>query len=134
MKLLPLLLLIPIASAQLQLPSAYPEGTCELAAKEFQAKYGGDLVFVFPQSDGKWLTEKNNGEMYLSGRYGGSWLNRVYVKGNNKHYYIDYPNQRIYDSKESIVADYNYQAYNKPVTFTVFIYGQDHIPFNVIHN
>jgi len=48
MKLLPLLLLIPIASAQLQLPSSYPEGTCELAAKEFQAKYGGDLVFVFP--------------------------------------------------------------------------------------
>ena len=123
-----ILIIIPIANAHLLSPEKYPEGTCELAAKEFQNKYNGVLIFTVPYLDGQ----------NIQGKYSGAWINRVYIKGNNQYFYIDYPNQRIFNSKELVISFYSNAFKNKfdngAIEARVFAYGEDTIPFPLIWN
>ena len=101
---------------------------CELAAKDVQEEFGGVLVFVVP-----YLDERN-----VPGKYSGAWINRIYMKGNNKYFYIDYPNQRIFSSKEEATYFYSNSFKNKfdngNVEARLFVYGEDSIPFPLIWN
>ena len=117
-----------IGSAQLLSPENYPEGTCELAAKEFQTKFGGVLVLTMPYID----------EQNIEGKYSGAWINRVYIKGNDQYFYFDYPNQKIFSSKEEVISFYSNAFKNKfdngNIESKVFVYGEDYIPFPLIFN
>lgn len=123
-----LLFIIPISSAKPLSPDNYPEGTCELAAKEIQKEFGGNLVLVMPYI----------GEEYIKGKYSGAWINRIYIKGNNQYFYIDYPNQRIFSSKEEAISFYSNSFKNKfdngNIEARIFVYGEDYIPFPIIWN
>ena len=123
------MLLSPIiANAQLLAPDQYPEGMCELAAKEFQNKFGGNMVLTMPYLN----------DQIIPGKYSGAWINRVYVTGNNQYFYIDYPNQLIFSSKEETNAFYSNAFKNKfdngNVESRMFVYGEDSIPFPIIWN
>ena len=117
-----------IVSAKLQEPYIYNEGECELVAKEFQNKFGGNLVLTIP-----YIGDKN-----VPGKYSGAWINKVYISGNDKYFYIDYSNQRIFSSKEEVKSFYSDLFTNKfenvNVYAKVFIYGEDNIPFPIIWN
>ena len=112
----------------LEAPDKYPDGMCELAAKELQNKFGGNLVFIVPYI----------GTQNIEGKFSGHWINRIYMSGNKQYYYIDYQNQMIFSSKESMIDLYSnifkYKFNDDSVDAKVFIYGEDTIPFPIIWN
>lgn len=66
---------------------------CEAISKQFQLKYGGDLLYIAPQDDrGAWIL----------GEYSGHFANKVYLKSLNKVVYVDYQLQIMFDSKEEL--------------------------------
>lgn len=118
---------LTISSAQLEIPTEYPEGTCELAAKEVQKKHGGVMVLAVPYLNG-----------YIPGKYSGAWFNRIYMKGNDQYFYIDYPGQNIFSSEEEAEVFFSNAFRNKfengKIEAKIFVYGEDPIPFPIIWN
>ncbi len=112
----------------LMAPDEYPEGTCELAAKEVQKEFGGQMVLVFPYLNGQ----------YVPGKYSGAWINRMYMKGNDQYFYIDYPGQNIFstkeDAQEHFTNAFRHKFDSPDIEARLFVYGEDPIPFPVIWN
>ncbi len=94
----------------------YPEGKCELAAKDFQKVYGGNLVYIIPLS---------NSGAYEMGDYAGAWMNRV----NNT--YFDYVNNRTFYSIQDIKNFYLTVAEKKVEVYNL---NEGHPPFQLIEH
>jgi len=71
----------------------YEANQCELIAKDFQNEFGGSLVFIQPL--------KENGAYDLCD-YCGHWINKKYISGNEKEFFFDWQNQRIFSSQTEI--------------------------------
>lgn len=122
------LFLIQSSSAELMQPSEYQEGQCELAAKEFQNRFGGELVLAYPFLD----------YQFVPGRFAGAWINKIYIKHNKQYFYFDYPGQRIFSSKEEVTSYYSNVFRNKfdngNIEAKIYVFGTDSIPFPLIFN
>lgn len=108
-----------VASAKLLEPWQYLEGTCELAAKEYRAIYGGDLVFIQPLKD--------NGAFDL-GEYNGAWLNKAWDKERGT-YYTYYPTGDYFNNTDDIQSWYKYMTGKKSEIYDV---NEVHTPFPII--
>lgn len=107
------------------LNETYSDGQCELAAKEFQNIYGGNLVFIAPYN--------RETTAWKICDFCGHWTNRIYYKG--KILWIDYMNKEIYTSKESMRQSLqrNLQfKFEEPIDAKVFVYGEDEMPYSMI--
>ena len=99
------LLLIPISSAAIQTPNwyynNYNSAWCEHIAKDFQEEFGGNLIVLIPllRSGEIAYTDDNRKVM-------GHMINKIYIRGNNKYYYIDYGAQRIMSNIEEVKQHY----------------------------
>ena len=120
--LLIVLIFLIIPANALKAPSDYNYGECELIAKDFQREFGDSLVFVAPlNSDGS----------YEACDSCGHWLNKKYISANNKVYFFDYGNQRIFESTDEIkqfLWDYTFQKVD------VFELDRGHPPFAIIYH
>lgn len=105
--------------SQLMPPESYPEGTCELAAKEYRAVYGGDLIFVQPLKD--------NGAFDL-GEYNGALLNKAWNKEKGT-YYIYYPTGKYFNNTEEIKLWYKVKTGKQSEVYNV---NEVHTPFPVV--
>jgi len=108
------------ASALMQ-PQEYYEGMCELAAKDYQNMYGGDLILVQPLKD--------NGA-YDLGEYNGIWLNKAWDRTRGI-YYIYYPVGVYFNNTEEIKS-YFFNLKNKQSE--VFNINEVHPPFEIIYH
>jgi len=115
-------LIIACPALAMKPASEYGYNECELIAKDFQREFGGSLVFVAPiDSDGS----------YEACDSCGHWLNKKYISGNNKVYFFDYGNQRIFESTDEIkqfLWDYTFQKVD------VFELDRGHPPFAIIYH
>lgn len=86
----------------MKLPSEYGYNECELIAKDFQKEYGGSLIWIAPKypSSGAWVL----------GEYSAHLINYKYMSGNRESYYIDYGNQRIFETKEQVALWYKTES------------------------
>ncbi len=122
------LFLTQASSAKLMQPSEYQEGQCELAAKEFQNRFGGELVLAYPFLD----------DQFVPGRFAGVWINKIYIKHNKQDFYFYYPGQRIFSSREEVISYYSNVLKNKfdngNIEARIYVFGIDSIPFPLIFN
>ena len=119
MGLMGFILITMSVQAQLLAPEQYPEGTCELAAKEYQKVSGGDLIFVQPL--------KEDGSFDL-GDYKGTWMNKAWDKSRGT-YYINYPDKSYFNRTQDIVAYYKSFAKKDVVVYNL---NEVHPPFSII--
>ncbi len=117
--LLILLSLISTVSA-LKHPEEYGLNQCELIAKDYQAEYYGDIIFIIPL--------KENGA-YDIGVNNGHWINKAYSKEQGT-YYIDYQNQLYFQSIDSIKAWYKFMTGKNSEVFNM---NQGGAPFQIKH-
>ncbi len=112
-----LLSLISTVSA-LKRPEEYGLNQCELIAKDYQAEYYGDIIFIIPL--------KENGA-YDIGVNNGHWINKAYSKEQGT-YYIDYKNQLYFQSTDSIKAWYKFMTGKNSEVFNM---NQGGAPFQI---
>jgi len=96
---------VNVVSAQMLSPNEYNQlydsAWCEHIAKDFQDNYGGHLIVLLPLL-------RSGEPAYLGDdkKITGHMINKVYIRGNNQYFYIDYGAQRIMSSKEEVKEHY----------------------------
>ncbi len=100
----------------------YPNNTCELAAMQFQKVYGGDLIFLQPL---------NSGGSYNFGPYKGHWINYVWYEPFNRSYYIDYVNQRVFNTKDEVTQ---FEKKSTGTDYVLYDVNKETVPFPIIHH
>jgi len=105
----------------------YQTNQCELAAKDFQKVYGGNLVFIAP-----YIPDVH---VWVTCGYCGHWINRIYYK--NKILWVDYTGDEIFENKEGMRQFITRLLQNK-FTYTidakVFVLGEDEIPYPITYH
>ncbi len=105
-----------------QLNVSTPNNTCELTARQFQNVYGGDLVFLQP------LDSTGN---YDFGDYNGHWINYVWYEPFNRSYYIDYVNQRVFNTKDEVIQ---FEKKTTGANYVLYDVNTETIPFPIIYH
>ncbi len=111
---------MPVFAYPLLEPSQYAvEGQCELIAKAYQEKYGGDLILIQPlKEDGT----------YDTGHFNGHIINKAWSKERGT-YYTDYRTGHFFNNTEEVSEWYeiNFQS-----RVSVFNLNKVHPPFPLI--